>query len=290
MEGRRTTHATSSLATLGMTVLAFLLLFLILWAVYYAAMPAIRTVIAFAGRLGVTRFARVQAYAPVIAIVVVGAFLTIWAGSGFIDLAEGVHARSPRLQQIDQSIHDWAVHERRTGATLFFVTITNAGGPGGEAVVVVIVAIALAITRRWRWLIYLGVTTGGGALLNEALKRYFARARPDVAEMLRRAHGYSFPSGHAMGAMVVFGALAYLALRAVPTWSGKAAALAFANAMIVSVALSRVYLGVHWVSDVGAGITAGAVWVAATTSAYETLRRVRMLRQRTDETSALRGE
>ena len=277
---------------------AFLLLFLILWAVYYSALPAVQAAIAFAGRVGTRvakRFPRVtsvvqpwRAYVPVLIILVAGAAITAWAGDEFIDLAERVHAKSPKLQQIDTRVHDWAIHERNAGATPFFVAMTNAGGPVGDAVLVVIVAIVLAIKRRWSWLIYLGVTTIGGLLLNEELKRYFARARPDVAEWLRRAHGYSFPSGHAMGAMVVFGALAYLGMRAMPNWSSKAAALAFANAMIVSVALSRVYLGVHWISDVGAGITAGAVWVAATTAAYETLRRVRHLRSQRLARSSIR--
>src|SRR5437870_5881144 len=87
-----------------------------------------------------------------------------------------------------------------------------------------------------------------GALLLMELKRYFARARPDLAEALRRASGYSFPSGHAMGSTIVFGALGYLALRSQRTWRTKAAALAAAVTLIITIALSRVYLGVHWIS------------------------------------------
>src|SRR5260370_10502671 len=277
---------------------AFFVLFLILWAVYYSALPAVRAAIAFGGRAGARvaeRFPRVtsvvrggRAYLPVLVILMAGALITAWAGDGFIDLAERVHAKSPKLQQVDTRIHDWALHERNAGATPFFVTMTNVGGPIGDAVLVAIIAIILAIKRRWRWLIYLGVTTTGGALLDEELKRYFARARPDVAEMLRRAQGYSFPSGHAMDAMVVFGALAYLGLRSMPNWSSKAAALAFANAIIVAVSASRIYLVVHLVSDVRAGITAGAMWVAATTAAYETLRRVRHMRAQRVARSSIR--
>ena len=267
---------------------AFILLFLVLWAVYYSVLPAVRSAIAFGGRMGARlaqRFPRVtsrvqpwRVYVPVVIIVVAGALITAWAGDGFLDLAEDVHAKSPKLQQIDTRIHDWAVRERYAGATPFFVTMTNVGGPFGDAALVAVIGIVLAVKRRWTWLIYLGVTCAGGALLNEELKRHFARARPDVAEWLRSAHGYSFPSGHAMGAMVVFGALAYLGLRAMPNWASKAAALAFANAMIVAVSASRIYLGVHWISDVAAGITAGAVWVGITTAAYETLRRLRAQR------------
>jgi membrane-associated phospholipid phosphatase len=264
--------------------LAFFLTFLLLWAVAYAAMPAVR----FAGhhfaRL-IARSARIQEfvnarkdYVPVVGIVVIGAIAGAWAGDAFLDLAERVRADTPRLRRIDTGVHDWAVSHRAPADTLFFLVMTHVGGPLGLAIIASIVGIALAMARRWRWMIYLAVTAFGGALLNMELKRFFARARPAVAEMLRRAHGYSFPSGHAMGSAVVFGALAYLAYRAAKTWSAAAAAIAAGATLIVSVALSRVYLGVHWISDVAAGITAGLVWVMTTTVAYETLRRIRHLR------------
>lgn len=265
--------------------LIFFVAFLILWSVFYAAMPAVRFVGHHLARF-VARSARVQkfvterkVYLPVAAIVVAGGLLTAWAGDGFIDLAERVRAESPALTKIDADVHDWAVSHRSAGDTLFFVVMSTIGGPLGLAVIVAVVAGVLAIRRRWRWVIYLAVTTAGGGLLNMELKRYFARARPAVAEMLRRAHGYSFPSGHAMGSAVAFAALAYLAYRAAKSWSAAAAALALAATLIASVALSRVYLGVHWISDVAAGITAGLVWVTTTTVAYETLRRIRRLRE-----------
>jgi len=263
----------------------FFIVFLILWSVAYAAMPAVRFSGHHLARL-VARSARIQTfvaerkgYLPVAVIVVAGGLLTGWAGDGFIDLAERVRAESPALTKIDAGVHDWAVSHRSPGDTLFFVIMSTVGGPPGLAVIVAAVAGVLAIRRRWRWVIYLAVTTCGGGLLNMELKRYFARARPAVAEMLRLAHGFSFPSGHAMGSAVTFAALAYLAYRAAKSWSAAAAALALAATLIAAVAFSRVYLGVHWISDVAAGITAGLVWVTTTTVAYETLRRIRRLRE-----------
>jgi undecaprenyl-diphosphatase len=278
--------------------LAFAALFLIFWAISYAALPALRHV----GRLiahVVARNARVQAlvtrthkrvanYLPVAVILIAGALIAAFAGDQFLDLAELVRAKSTTLQSTDARIHDWAVQKRRSDETLFFVVMSTVGGPVGVAAILILSAALLAFKKRFRWLIYLVVTAGGGALLNLELKRYFARARPAVAEMLRQAHGYSFPSGHAMGSTVAFGALAYLAFRATTSWPRKAAALAFALTLILAVALSRVYLGVHWISDVGAGVTAGMAWVATTTVAYETLRRIRRLRARAYETSSLR--
>ncbi len=271
-----------------MLFLVFAAIFLALWAVVYATLPAVRHVgqmlarliarSARASRLVSTTRERYKNYLPVVAILIAGALLTAWAGDGFIDLAEKVHAKDSALEQADSHVHDWTVSERSPGATLFFTIMTNIGGPIGVAAIVVAVSIVLAFRRRWRWLIYVVVTAGGGGLLNLELKRYFARARPDVAEMLRRANGYSFPSGHALGSAVAFGALAYLAFRAIRSWAAKTAVIAFLYTLIAAVALSRVYLGVHWISDVLAGVTAGTVWVTTTTVAYETVRRIQRMR------------
>jgi membrane-associated phospholipid phosphatase len=269
-------------------IAAFLALFLILWGIVYALLPLTQRATTLGDGLidnlsvryervgGLTN--RLKAYVPIVVIVVAGALLTAWAGDNFIDLAEMVHSKSPRLQQFDTSIHAWAISRRSPAATSFFALMSNIGGPVGLGVLVAAVAIALLVQRRFGWVLYLGVTVGGASLLNLELKRYFARARPDLAEMLRQAQGYSFPSGHAMGSTVVFGALSYLAFRTTERWSAKAAVLALGITLIIAVSLSRVYLGVHWISDVVAGISAGTLWVVITTMAYETGRRVQLLR------------
>ncbi len=256
---------------------AFAATFLILWATVYAILPLVQhggqILARFMARS--TRVTRYESYLPVVGILIAGALLTAWAGDGFMDLAESVHAKSSSLEQTDTSVHDWAIRERTPGATLFFTTMSNIGGPAGVASVLAVVCIVLALLRRWRWVIYLIITAAGGGLLDLELKRYFARARPAVAEMLRRANGYSFPSGHAMGSAVAFGALAYLAFRAIKSWPARAAVIAFLYTLVAAVSLSRVYLGVHWISDVLAGVAAGTVWVTTTTVAYEVARRVR---------------
>lgn len=266
----------------------FLLAFLLVWGIVYATSPVVRHGIDFiAGRVvrnaRVAKFVtthgeRLRDYWPVFATVAAGALLTAWAGDGFLDLAELVHGQSGVLQQTDARWHDWAVTQRTAGATEFFALMATIGGPFGIGAIVLITTIALVIKRRYRWAIYLLVTAAGGGLLDYELKLYFARARPAVAEMLRAAHGYSFPSGHAMGSMVAFGALAYIASRAITPWRWRSAVIALAIVLIVAVASSRVYLGVHWISDIAAGIAAGGVWVTSTTVAYEILRRIRHLR------------
>ncbi len=271
-----------------MLYLAFALVFLTLWGVFYVTLPALRHGNRFVARLiarASVRWSRVgkmneryAAYLPVALIVIGGALFTAWAGDGFIDLAERVHAKSPRLQDFDTLAHAWAVSKRTPGATSFFTVMTMIGSPPALIGLVVAVSALLIFTHRYRWFFYLLITTGGESLLNMELKRYFARARPAIAEMLRLAHGYSFPSGHAMGSTVVFGALSYLAFRTATSWRWKSAMLALASALVLAVALSRVYLGAHWISDVAAGVAVGALWLSITTLAYETGRRIRLLR------------
>ena len=267
---------------------AFVAVFLLLWLVTLAIGPTVERLLARTAHW--TAKFRYRDYLPVIVVLAAGIAATAAAGDLFLDVAESVQAGSPVLHGVDAETHAWARDTRTTGSTLFFTTLTLIGTPVGLGVLVLLICIPLAIRERWRWAAYLIVTTGVGGLLNLQLKGFFARARPELAEALREAHGYSFPSGHAMGSAVTFGALAYLAMRIIPRWRHRAAAIAFAATMILAISASRIYLGVHWISDVGAGIAAGFIWVTAATVAYETMRRIRMVRslraKRGDQTTS----
>ena len=258
-------------------IATFLLLFLTLWSVLYVTYPVTKHPLARAAHW--TAKFRYRDYLPVFIILGAGLTATGMAGDAFMDIAERVHANSPQLRAIDAGAHEWARTIRTPGATTFLTALTLLGTPVGLGILLLIVIALLAWKKRWRWIAYLGVTSGLGGLLNLQLKSYFARARPELAEALRSAHGYSFPSGHAMGSTIVFGALGYLAVRVLPRWRDRSAALALCLSLIVAISASRVYLGVHWISDVGAGIAAGAIWVVTATVAYETLRRIRLVRE-----------
>lgn len=101
------------------------------------------------------------------------------------------------------------------------------------------------------WLLWVVI---GGTLLNLALKQVFAEPRPDLLPHLDIVHSYSFPSGHAAGNMIFFGALAMLAERR--------SAYVGATLAIALIGTSRVWLGVHWPSDVLAGWIEGLGWLA----------------------------
>jgi undecaprenyl-diphosphatase len=255
---------------------AFAATFLLLWLLFFAIGPGLEKLLARTAHW--TAKFRYRDYLPVFIVLASGIAATAFAGDAFMDIAERVQADSPKLRLIDARTHEWARFTHTAGSTAFFTTLTLIGTPVGIGILVAIVSALLALKRRWRWAAYLIVTTSVGGLINLLLKSFFERARPELAEALRTAHGYSFPSGHAMGSTVCFGALAYLALRVLPRWRQRSAAIAFACSMILAISTSRIYLGVHWISDIGAGIAAGLIWIVTATVAYETTRRIRMVR------------
>lgn len=108
----------------------------------------------------------------------------------------------------------------------------------------------------------------GNGALNIALKQVFGRIRPTHLEGFGLAQGFSFPSGHSSGSVVAYGMLAYLALRLLPArW--HLPALMAAVALAFTVAVSRVFLRVHFASDVAAGIASGATWLAVCITSIE---------------------
>lgn len=256
--------------------LLFLALFLLFWLVFYAIGPLLERLLArLAHRAAKFRY---RDYLPVFLVLAAGVAISLLAGHAFAELAEGVRESSPALAAFDTAVHDTAALARSDGSTRLFVTMTLIGTPVGMAIVTLVVSALLTMRKHATWAVYLLVTGGVGGLLNLVLKGFFERARPDLAEALRRAQGYSFPSGHAMGSTIVFCALGYLAFRSLHDWRTRAAALAFAATMAIAISASRIYLGVHWISDVAAGMAAGLIWFATTTVAYETFRRIRRVR------------
>jgi membrane-associated phospholipid phosphatase len=256
--------------------LSFAALFALLWALFFAIGPLLERILAKSANF-TARF-RYRDYLPVFIVLAIGLGAAMAAGDLFVDIAERVHENSPRLEEIDRTVHEWARYTHTDGSTVFFTALTLIGTPVGLAILGAIVCAYLAFRKRWRWIAYLVLTSGIGGLLNLQLKAWFARARPDLAAALRDAHGYSFPSGHAMGATVVFGGFAYLAFRLLPRWRWRAAALSFACCMVLAIAVSRIYLGVHWISDIAGGIAAGAIWLTTATVGYEATRRIRLVR------------
>jgi undecaprenyl-diphosphatase len=138
-------------------------------------------------------------------------------------------------------------------------------GLGGYAVLTLVTLATLAyllLARKERAALLVIVAVVGGMMLSSALKMGFDRPRPDLVPYLTRVHTASFPSGHAMLSAVVYLTLGALLARIHPRRRIKGFFLGFAVTLTLLVGTSRVYLGVHWPSDVLAGWCVGAAWAS----------------------------
>ncbi|GAB3383217.1 phosphatase PAP2 family protein [Lysobacter fragariae] len=123
----------------------------------------------------------------------------------------------------------------------------------------IVFVIALAVRRRWREAAFVLLALGGSVWLNIELRHLFARPRPELWASLAYRDGFGFPSGHAMATMTLTWVLGLLAWRTRWRWVLVATMAAFT----LLVGMSRLYLGVHYPSDVIAGWAAGAAWAVA---------------------------
>jgi undecaprenyl-diphosphatase len=134
-------------------------------------------------------------------------------------------------------------------------------------------AVVLAIRRRWRLTVYLLVTGAGALVLDPVLKALVGRLRPVVAHPVAYGNGNSFPSGHALGSIVCYGALFLVFLPAFRgTW--RRVFTVVIVTLVAAIGISRLLLGVHYVSDVLGGWTLGITWLGITAFAFELSRQV----------------
>ena len=287
--------------TLPVAFMLPVVVFLALWAALYFPFAALESVLKatvqrVSERVARTRLAKrtvahpgwsaLRSSAPMVLVLALGGIAAFAAGEAFIEIAEHFRLTTSWVYHADQAVNAWFQNERFPGFTALLDAVTVAGGPLGMALVVALVAAGLFLRKHHASAVFVIVAAAGGALLNLGLKMIFERVRPSAATAIAVAQGYSFPSGHAMGSFIVLGSIAYVVLRQPFRWRVKSALLAMLVTVVLFVGLSRVYLGVHWISDIAGGWSAGAVWLATTTVAFETLLRIRQLRRGVSPPSA----
>jgi undecaprenyl-diphosphatase len=138
--------------------------------------------------------------------------------------------------------------------------ITALGSAPTLVIAVLAVVGFLALAKAWRPAIFTLLASGGGLLLSSLLKYTIDRPRPDLVPHGNLIYTSSFPSGHSMMSAVVYLTLAALVTRLIERKRLKGYALAVAMTLTLLIGVSRIYLGVHWPSDVLAGWAAGAAW------------------------------
>jgi membrane-associated phospholipid phosphatase len=187
----------------------------------------------------------------------------VMGASAFAELTDNVLDREG-LAGHDSAVTGWLVAHRTPELTVAMRIATNLGGLWFALPLVAVAA--LALPRGWgRWrtvALMVGVMAGTHLLVN-GVKLLIARPRPVLDEIVATATGYAFPSGHSAQALAAYCALAYLLnprlrrrLTRVALWTGAALVVAV-------VGFSRLYLGVHWLTDVLGGYVIGAIWTAA---------------------------
>jgi undecaprenyl-diphosphatase len=205
---------------------------------------------------------------------VLGLVAVVAAGLGFGTLLLLVRYNWAPMQQVDQHLDDRlnALIAPHPAAVAVFKGISTAGGRSWLIPLVVLVCVLLLIRRRQRLAIYLAVTGLGAALLDPSLKALVGRVRPVVADPIAYGMGNSFPSGHTLGSTIVYGALTLVFLSVARGkwrwWLVGAAAL-----LVFAIGVSRLALGVHFLSDVIAGWLLGLAWISITAYAFRVWRR-----------------
>lgn len=164
------------------------------------------------------------------------------------------------LLRIDQLAYDLIVQRMRTPALTSVMEMFSHIATAPALITILLVIFAFAPDRKVGWLCTVNLVLA--TLLNQVLKLLIQRPRPDVALRLVEVGGFSFPSGHSMASMAFFGLLIWL------VWHYEKDLLRRVNlclafgVVILAVGFSRIYLGVHFASDVVGGFCASIVWLA----------------------------
>jgi undecaprenyl-diphosphatase len=161
-------------------------------------------------------------------------------------------------------IDDWLILQIQQPESDFLTSVMKViSYIGSKSIVILIVSVNIIcfIIFKHYWEIgVLIVAVLGSAALNHVLKQLFTRTRPDIHPIITET-GYSFPSGHSMNAFTLYGIVAVLLWTYIPSRIGRSWLIGFSLLMIVVIGLSRIYLGVHYPSDVIAAYLASCTWI-----------------------------
>jgi membrane-associated phospholipid phosphatase len=177
----------------------------------------------------------------------------------FAEIAEGVLRE--QSFQFDIVINHWLDQLRSPFMDRFMFYITELGSVLAVAVLLIGMIAWLLIKKHDKWsVVFFFFTVSVGGALNSLLKHVFERDRPQIDEGVGGV-GFSFPSGHAMGAMIFYGFLGYLVIRSQRRKKTKLIIMSLFITFILLIGISRIYFHVHYPTDVIAGYAAGASWL-----------------------------
>ena len=191
----------------------------------------------------------------------IGLFGLIAASGLFVAIAEDVATGDP-LILVDLMVLQWFHAHTYPAITSWMRWLSDMHGVMAISLYVVLLAIYLLWKRERAWLVFLVCVVPGGMMLNEAMKHLFQRTRPSFDHALLTLPSYSFPSGHVAGATLFYGVLSVMFIAAVDGWRRRALVASVALLLVLLVALSRLYLGVHYLSDILAALAEAGAWLS----------------------------
>lgn len=208
-------------------------------------------------------------FRPLIGLAGIGLVLAVlltWASGEIYDSVEDADGAA----SFDRPALNYALGLRDPSLDSAVTWFTHLGGPLGMT----IIASLITVFMVWRWrawtpLVLMLIAVAGSLTLTSVGKNLIGRVRPPLSDAVAPFESSpSFPSGHALNSTVISGLVAYLIVRHVVTRWLKVLAVVLAIVWSVSMGLSRVFLGHHWLTDVMVGWTLGLAWLAAILTAH----------------------
>ena len=201
----------------------------------------------------------------------IGATILVAAAWLFGAIAEDV-VTGDRITLVDAALAEWLHRQATPSVTRWMLLVTHLHSTFAVAAYASLAGLWLAWQRRWQRLLTLAICIGGGLALNVAMKLAFQRARPKFDEPLLTLSSYSFPSGHVLASTLLYGLCVAGVFVHTPRWGWRLLAILVALAAIATVAFTRMYLGVHYLTDVGAAFFEGVAWLALCLTAMDRFR------------------
>ena len=191
----------------------------------------------------------------------IGFLIAVLAAGFFLLIAADVSSVN-RLTQLDAAVAEWLHRHATAGTTAVLLAVTNLHSTVAISIYAVAASVFFYWRRQWRRLLAVFVCIAGGLTLNVLLKLIFHRARPVFDDPLLTLPTYSFPSGHVVASTLFYGLVVAAVWAHTRRPLPRLLTLVAALAAVSLVALTRMYLGVHYLSDVAAAFAEAVAWLA----------------------------
>jgi undecaprenyl-diphosphatase len=206
--------------------------------------------------------------------IVLGALVSVLGFSLFMAVADWVTDGARGAVRFDRTVLLWLHARQRPGLTELARILAFLGSPPVIVAIALIAAVVGKFARHLRgaaWTLPFAVV--GAGVIIQGIKLFVHRARPDLFKPLLHETGYSFPSGHSLIAVAVYGLLGYFALHLAKSRAARVAVISLTVLLIFLIGISRPYVGVHYPTDVLAGWAMGVPWLVTCLGLHEVLAR-----------------